>query len=1013
MTDGRGKTTGYRYNALDQLQSMTDAENRTVLYQYDLEGNLAGMTDRNGAVTLYAYDSRNLLVEKKLDSTTAPGVSYTYDEIGNRTGMIDGSGVYTYHYDAENRLEEIQKNGQTDIRYIYDEIGNLSSVTDRLGFTTAYTYDRSNRMETVGYGGQTVVYTYDYNGNRESVTYSTGVREEFRYDRDNKLLKMTNSKADGSVLSTFSYTYDLAGRQLTKTDSYGTTTYSYDAEGRILREETPGRTAVYSYDTAGNRNSLNETYVSEQSTGFVDSATGEEIKYILKKSEYVYSASNRLVKLVEKLCEASGRVLLTRTTAYLYDGNGNQLRQSTSYTALSSLKARQTLRGTSYGDSEGGEIDPLVNRTSNTFDGFNRLKKTEQLQNGTRTLVEYTYNGDDLRVSKTVRKSDSGYTPEVTEYLYDRQHVILETDGEGSLKVRYVRGVNYLARTGASGGFSAILYNGHGDVVQTVDASGNIENNYDYDIWGNPTLTLEQYSLGIRYAGEFFDKETGVYYLRARYYNPYIGRFISEDSYWGEDTNPLSLNLYTYCSNDPVQFTDPTGHWQAGDEKLTTQARVEISRLTDLYYAAKTPEEKKAASIAANTIRNNSANQTSTSGGSTGAKVNSVLSNTSNKDSNGNAYMTADEWKSISQTKDDKVVVSALKDNTVTQAEINKIASTAVEKSLVTTKSYGEQPVNSKEGAGVAKDSIATTGTNNNEWYWRDDGLLQTPNGVVLVGSTDAIKKGYYWRDDGLYQTPNGVMLPPSQDELSEADAAKLKQAMKALKKEAQANELLDIAQTGLDALGMIPVVGEPIDGLNAGIYWVRGDKVNAALSAASMLPIAGWVTEGGKLVRKTVKVIAKYGEDALEGIKVAGKEVENAAETVSKVQIAVNKEIGNSFDVYVEGTKLKGVAKEGLLETQEPFAVDKNSRTVKPDYSIYSKNGDLAAIGDAKSGIIKFDDQFKGFVEVAEKQTTSKTIIYYTPTGNTLDMLSPEVRKYMEGYAGQHGVKILEIGVN
>jgi YD repeat-containing protein len=88
MTDGKGKTTGYRYNALDQLQSMTDAENRTVLYQYNLEGNLAGMTDRNGAVTLYAYDSRNLLAERKLNSTTAPGVSYTYDEIGNRTGMM-------------------------------------------------------------------------------------------------------------------------------------------------------------------------------------------------------------------------------------------------------------------------------------------------------------------------------------------------------------------------------------------------------------------------------------------------------------------------------------------------------------------------------------------------------------------------------------------------------------------------------------------------------------------------------------------------------------------------------------------------------------------------------------------------------------------------------------------------------------------------------------------------------------------------------------------------------------
>ena len=386
-------------------------------------------------------------------------------------------------------------------------------------------------------------------------------------------------------------------------------------------------------------------------------------------------------------------MLLTRTSVYIYDENGNQLRQSTSYTSLSSIKARQTLKGTSYGDSLNGAIDPLINRTSNTFDGFNRLKKVEQIQSGVRTLVEYTYNGDDLRVQKKVRKSDSNYTAEVLNILYDRQHVILETGADNSLKTRYIRGINYLARAGASGsggagGYSTILYNGHGDVIQTVNEAGNIENSYDYDIWGNSTLTLEQYSFSIRYAGEFFDKETGLYYLRARYYNPYIGRFISEDSYWGEDTNPLSLNLYTYCSNDPIQFTDPTGHWQSGDENLSTQARVEISRLTDLYYAAKTTEKKKAASEAASKIRSNEANQTSTTqSGSTGAKVNSVLNTTSNKDSNGSAYMTASQWQSISSTKDDKVVVNALKDGNITQTEVSRIASTI--NSIVSTKSYG------------------------------------------------------------------------------------------------------------------------------------------------------------------------------------------------------------------------------------------------------------------------------------------------------------------------------------
>jgi RHS repeat-associated protein len=134
------------------------------------------------------------------------------------------------------------------------------------------------------------------------------------------------------------------------------------------------------------------------------------------------------------------------------------------------------------------------------------------------------------------------------------------------VKARHVRGINYIAQVVISENgsndpeLSYFLFNGHGDTVQTVTPTGEIRNQYDYDIFGNPTLTVETAPCSIRYAGEYLDNETGLYYLRARYYDPYTGRFISEDSYWGEDTNPLSLNLYTYAYNNPVRFIDPTGH---------------------------------------------------------------------------------------------------------------------------------------------------------------------------------------------------------------------------------------------------------------------------------------------------------------------------------------------------------------------------------------------------------------------------------------------------------------------
>jgi RHS repeat-associated protein len=260
----------------------------------------------------------------------------------------------------------------------------------------------------------------------------------------------------------------------------------------------------------------------------------------------------RLLMLTEKMCDAGGKEILTKTTRYSYDGNGNETGRSVSYTHPHNIGMRRTTRGSIYGDGMEGEFPTLMERTRSTYDGFNRLKQMESLQAGTRTIVEYLYDGDGLRTRKTSRSSDNGYALEVTNYLYDRQHVILETDGEGNLKARYTRGINHISHLDNTNTERFYLYNGHGDVVRTVDIRGNVHNNYEYDIFGNPVLTIENYSNSIRYAGEFLDIETGLYYLRARYYNPYTGRFISEDSYWGETDNPLSLNLYTYCANDPV-----------------------------------------------------------------------------------------------------------------------------------------------------------------------------------------------------------------------------------------------------------------------------------------------------------------------------------------------------------------------------------------------------------------------------------------------------------------------------
>ena len=130
----------------------------------------------------------------------------------------------------------------------------------------------------------------------------------------------------------------------------------------------------------------------------------------------------------------------------------------------------------------------------------------------------------------------------------------------GSTVKKYIRGLT-LAGCVTGSTKSYYQYDAHGNVVQLTNASGAVTQSYDYDAFGNqfaPSLTDSNL---FRYSGEYFDEETELYYLRARQYSPAIGRFTQEDTYRGEYASPLSLNLYTYCYNDPVQYVDPTGHF--------------------------------------------------------------------------------------------------------------------------------------------------------------------------------------------------------------------------------------------------------------------------------------------------------------------------------------------------------------------------------------------------------------------------------------------------------------------
>jgi len=367
-------------------------------------------------------------------------------------------------------------------------------------------------------GGDTTSYAYYPNGSLQTQTLPNGVTANYTYYNNNELHTLENKKGS-TILEAYQYAYDGAGNMTAKQDVKGTATYTYTPLNQLATVSEPGyKKTSYTYDASGNRQSETKNSIT---------------------TTYTVNEQNRLLYTEQKYGSAK-----TILDYYFYDNAGNVL----------GIRPEVLLNNSgSAGDGELGvsqleQADATdLNPTLYYYNDKNQMIEA-RTEKGT---IYNDFNAENLRVCKII---DDLYT----YYCYEYDKVIKEQDSTGSVAYN-TYGINLISRD-LDGTKVYYVYNGHGDVTGLVDSGGTVIASYYYDSFGNIQEKSGNFSNPYRYSGYIYDESSNLYNLNARFYDAKIARFMQEDTYFGNAADPLSLNLYTYCVNNPIRYIDPTGH---------------------------------------------------------------------------------------------------------------------------------------------------------------------------------------------------------------------------------------------------------------------------------------------------------------------------------------------------------------------------------------------------------------------------------------------------------------------
>ncbi|EKQ50971.1 RHS repeat-associated core domain-containing protein [Clostridium sp. Maddingley MBC34-26] len=596
-TDANGGTIEYIYNSLGQVCEIKDQEGNSEYFYYDNEGNLTKHIDRNKnhvdrsynldrnivSVKAYQVDEEAIALEAKkaeedrikaieearikaveaakkrieegsvftplsqghrrrsfterekekkekqergLEQSTSKieiaedpnknklqviSQRFNYNPDGTLRSAYTWNMQYEYSYNIEGLLESKSASGRTLLRYTYDKNNNIKTIKDITGKSSIYNYDETNRVKLIQDDNENTLATYDYykNDNIKSVSLGNGLKTDYTYDGDGNVQSLVTITSNGEVLVDYNYAYDLNGNRLQKVSSKHKNFYTYDSMNRLKEASYDDRCESFTYDKVGNRLTKTTNDITEK---------------------YVYNIKNQIREMHNK----------NGINYFTYDNQGNTIKEGTS--------------------------------TGNNIFEYNTLnQQVKAITKEGNTLIS-RYDAEGLRVE--IEENEK-----LTKFIFHKDNVLVETDKDYNVISRFARGYEVVAADIADSEVDSKLnryfytVDEQGSTTCITDANQQIRNEYWYDAFGNVLEGREQVHNRITYTGQQYDSVTGQYYLRARFYNPVIGRFTQEDVYRGD-----GLNLYAYCGNNPVRYYDPSGYQLAACAPKKRQINAEELR---------------------------------------------------------------------------------------------------------------------------------------------------------------------------------------------------------------------------------------------------------------------------------------------------------------------------------------------------------------------------------------------------------------------------------------------------